>query len=138
MARGWLIAVLFLGLMAPTALADDNEVEAAQDVISAQIEAFRKDDGETAYSFASPEIHLLFPSVAIFMNMVKSGYAPVYHPRQYQFGKSRMLGGEIEQDVEITAGDGSDWVAQYSLKRMPDGSFKITGCRLKQREGVGA
>ena len=42
-------------------------------IISSQIEAFQRDDGATAYGYASSTIQGLFPSVDQFMAMVRSG-----------------------------------------------------------------
>lgn len=122
----------------PSARAAEGAAKAAQAVIAAQIEAFRRDDGATAYSYASPEIQALFPSVEIFMSMVRKGYAPVYHPQRYEFSDGTVSGEAIVQAVEVTAADGSDWVAIYTLRPMPDGSLKITSCHLQKREGTGA
>lgn len=132
-------AVLGLeGGLAGSARADNAGVAEVQSTISAQIEALRHDDGEKAYSFASPGIQTLFPTVDAFMAMVRGGYAPLYHLQQFQFSDLRMLGDKFIQNVEITAADGTDWTAQYTLGREADGSIKIEGCRLLKRPGVGA
>jgi len=70
----WLVTLLLASL---TAGAGDD-VTAAQAVISAQAEAFSHDDAASAYSYAAPAIHDLFPQAGIFMFMVQNNYAPVY------------------------------------------------------------
>ena len=109
-----------------------------QATISGQIDAFRHDDGAKAYSYAAPSIQMMFPSVEAFMAMVKTGYAPVYHPRDFQFSRLEASGDRFVQTVEITAADGTNWTAEYTLARAADGSLKIEGCRLEQRPGIGA
>lgn len=122
----------------PALAGDEPQVQAAQSIITAQIEAMRADDGPTAYSFASPEIQMKFPTPDSFMAMVKTGYAPVYQPRAFAFAGASVSAGVITQLVDISAADGSDWVAEYRLAAMPDGSLKIIGCQLKKPGGESA
>ena len=130
----WLVALL-LGLASPACAGDD--VTAAQAVISAQAEAFSHDDAASAYSYAAPAIHGLFPQADNFMFMVQNNYAPVYRHRGFEFGEARVEGGWIAQRVHIVDADGEAWEALYTLEQQSDGSFKITGCSLlKAGQGV--
>jgi hypothetical protein len=123
----WLVTLL-LALASPAGAGDD--VTAAQAVISAQAEAFSHDDAASAYSYAAPAIHGLFPQADIFMFMVQNNYAPVYRHRGFEFGEARVEGGWIAQRVHIVDANGEAWEALYTLEAQPDGSFKITGCSL--------
>ncbi|TCM57229.1 uncharacterized protein DUF4864 [Rhizobium sp. PP-F2F-G48] len=108
-------------------------VDAARSVIGRQIEAFLNDDAATAYSFASPQIKGLFPSQALFFEMVKRGYRPVYRPGNFAFGRSKIEGSTVVQEVLISGPDGKDWTALYSLTLQPDGSYKINGVQMLQQ-----
>src|SRR4051812_8943191 len=66
-----LLGALLIGMPAPAGATDD--VAAAQAVISAQAEAFGRDDAAAAYGHAAPAIRQLFPEPDIFMNMVRNG-----------------------------------------------------------------
>lgn len=134
----WLSAPLtFLWLTGAPAVAQSasNDQQAIQSVIQSQIDAFRKDDGATAYSFASPSLHRIFPSPEIFMNMVRQGYPAVYHPRSYTFGALETKAGQLTQTVEFVGPDGDYWTALYTMGRQEDGSWKITGCFIVKSEG---
>ncbi|WP_316161613.1 DUF4864 domain-containing protein [Bradyrhizobium sp. SZCCHNRI20481] len=120
--------VLLLALLARPAAAAD--ASAAQSVIRAQEQALARDDGATAYAQAAPEIQALYPSVEIFMSMVKSGYPPVYRHRSFEFGAAQVEDGSIAQRVHIVDAEGDAWEALYTLQTQPDGSLKITGCSL--------
>ncbi len=135
-----LVAFVLLAIIAPLPIAHAADADASevQGIISSQIDAFKKEDGAKAYSFAAPEIHLIFPSPDMFMGMVRQGYAAVYNPQQFQFGPFAVEGNFFKQLVDITAADGTGWTAEYTLSRQPDGSLKINGCRLMKRPGVGA
>ena len=54
---------------------------AIRQVIEGQLDAFRRDDGVAAFSFASPSIRRMFETPDIFMDMVLRGYQEVYRPR---------------------------------------------------------
>jgi len=130
----WLVALL-IALASPARAGDD--VAAAQAVIRAQAEAFSHDDAASAYSYAAPAIHDLFPQADIFMLMVQNSYAPVYRHRGFEFGEARVEGGWVAQRVHIVDADGEAWEALYTLEQQGDGSFKITGCSLlKAGQGV--
>ena len=121
-----LLALLLI--FASPARADD--VAAAQSVISAQEQAFGRDDADAAYSYAAPEIRERFPAADIFMSVVRNDYMPVYRHKRFEFGETRSEGGWIAQRVHIIDTNGESWEALYTLEREPDGSLKITGCTL--------
>ncbi|WP_337869621.1 DUF4864 domain-containing protein [Meiothermus sp.] len=107
---------------------------AIQAVISAQIEAFRKDDAVRAFSFAAPGIRQVFQTPERFIEMVKAGYAQIYRPLKLEFGPaSRSLGTlqQVRQVVNLVGLDGKKAVAYYLMERQPDGSWKIAGVQLE-------
>jgi hypothetical protein len=105
--------------------------QAAQRVIESQIQAFLREDGAEAFSYAAPIIREKFGTPENFMRMVKTGYRPVYDPQSYEFGESRLQGGEILQEVILVAPDGRAKLAVYKLERMSDGTWKINAVYLK-------
>jgi hypothetical protein len=123
-----LLVALLTGLGAPARAGDD--VAAAQSIIRAQVDAFSRDDAETAYSYAAPAIRSMFPQADIFLGLVKQRYAPVYRHRSFEFGEAQASDGKIAQRVHIVDADGEVWEALYTLEQQPDGSVKITGCVL--------
>ena len=123
-----LLTAFLIGLALPAGAADD--VAAAQSVIRSQAEALGRDDAATAYSYAAPAIHDMFPQADIFLFMVQHSYAPVYRHKSVEFGEARAADGQIAQRVHIIDADGEAWEALYTLEQQPDGSVKITGCVL--------
>jgi uncharacterized protein DUF4864 len=123
-----LLLAALLALAVPAAAADD--VAAAQGVIRAQEQAFAHDDAASAYSYAAPAIHQLFPQAGIFMTMVRSQYAPVYRHKSFEFREARTYGSSVAQRVHIIDANGEAWEAMYTLEQQGDGSYKITGCML--------
>ncbi|SIQ08542.1 protein of unknown function [Rhizobium sp. RU20A] len=123
-----ILLTLFALLCAPRAFA--GPVEDGQKIIAAQVQAFLDDDADTAYGFASPAIRTLYPDKDRFFAMVKRGYGPVYRPDNFSFGRSKVDGDSIIQEVLIKGPDGKDWTALYQLLRQPDGSLKINGVQM--------
>lgn len=107
-------------------------------VIESQIDAFRADDGDKAFSFASPGIRRMFGTSDTFMEMVRSGYAPVYRPRNYGFGRLITRGGLPVQVVRLVGPDGRRIDAHYHMERQPDGSWRIAGCQLVEPDDESA
>jgi hypothetical protein len=130
--RGCCTAIAILMISVPLARAAEP-VDTAQAIIQNQIEAFLNDDAETAYSFASPQIKGKFPDKSIFFDMVKRGYAPVYRPGNFAFGRSKVEGDTVVQEVLISGPDGKDWTVLYFLLRQPDGTYKINGVEMLQQ-----
>ncbi len=110
------------------AAARDREAVAA--VISRQLEAFRRNDGATAYAQAAPIARRRFPTVAIFMRMVRRGYAPLYRARNVRFGRLLQDDGAVLQEVFLTGPKGRRHLALYQMQRQPGGAWKIAGVVL--------
>lgn len=115
----------------PTSAADKA---AFQDIISAQMSAFRADDAAGAFGFASPNLQAKFGSPAVFMDMVKNGYAPVYRPKTVEFRGIVEHPRGPEQQVFVIGPDGRSYLAHYMMERQPDGSWRISGCYLERAE----
>jgi ketosteroid isomerase-like protein len=131
LAGVWL---MLAGMLGNSALAADPPTEAdraqIRDVIGQQLEAFKRDDGVAAFSFAAPGIKSIFGSVENFMSMVRNGYQPVHRWRSFAFRDIRLTEDLIIQKVHIEAQDGSSVTAFYVMEKQPDGTWRIAGCSL--------
>ena len=136
--RVLLVLFAVFGLSLPAAAFSDGDRAAVQGAIEQQLQAFLRDDGAKAYSFAAPGIKAMFPTEDGFMQMVAKAYPQVYRPRTHEFGELVEKPGYLEQSVDIVDGKGVYWTAVYTLEMQPDGSWKITGCYLVRKPGVGA
>jgi Domain of unknown function (DUF4864) len=128
-----MLAALMLLLGAVAALSTARAADADQQaraLIQRQLDAFARDDAAGAYALASPGIKSIFTDSAIFMEMVRTQYAPVYHHRSAAFGAFLANGDEASQDLTIVDDNNEVWTAIYKLARQPDGSWLINGCLL--------
>ena len=136
--RALLALCVVCSLVSAAAAFSDTDRAAVQSTIEQQLDAFLRDDGATAYSFAAPGIRAMFPSEDIFMQMVRQGYRPVYRWQSHEFGAIEETARGLTQSVDIVDAEGEFWTAVYTLERQPDGSWKISGCYLLKKPGVSA
>ena len=114
-----------------------SKTEAAtKAVIADQLDAFQRRDYDRAFSHAAPTIQKIFKTTENFIRMVKGGYNVLYDPDNYIFGRNFDLDGTIHQEVIATEKNGKQWQAIYTLKQMPDGSWKITGVKMNPYKGA--
>ena len=133
----WMRRILLLVLiLSPVQAKAGNETVPEADsraiiaVITAQLRAFRRENGPLAFSYASPGIQEKFGSAQTFMAMVRNGYAAVYRPHAVEFLESRRRGGITAQAVYFVGPDGRAVIAIYLMERQPDGSWRIDGVSL--------
>ncbi len=130
-----ILLALILGFAAATAQAQQPAVSAAdraaiREAIQGQIDAFRRDDGDAAFGYASPMIQGMFGGSDVFMDMVRQGYRPVYRPQVFDFREIVEMHGRPAQKVHVVGPDGRPVTAIYPMTRLPDGSWRIDGCYL--------
>ncbi|MGD9880369.1 MAG: DUF4864 domain-containing protein [Reyranella sp.] len=132
---GLLLGLAVLPTLAQPAVAQPavSEVDrsAIRETIQSQVEAFRRDDGEAAFGYASPDIRRLFGTSDVFMDMVRQGYQAVYRPRVFDFLEIVDLHGQVTQKVHVVGPDGRPVMAFYPMTRLPDGTWRINGCYLQ-------
>jgi hypothetical protein len=137
--------MLLTGLLAGASHAGPDQQEptaadwdAIQDVITSQLEAFKRDDATAAYSFAAPSIQKQFHTPGEFMQMVRTGYSAVYRPGSVRFLDHFVVSGQVVQPLEIVTSGDEVVVAFYVMERQPDGSWRIAGCMLEGSAAVSA
>jgi len=106
------------------------DIASVQAVISAQIEAFKRDDGEVAFSFAAPDIRKMFATPDIFMAMVRQQYAPVYRPRYIEYLEPFVTKKHVFQPLILSGENGITVLARYVVERQADGDWRITSVTL--------
>ena len=128
-----IVIFLFITPLAVAQAVSADDAAAVRKVIEAQLDAFRKDDGPRAFSYATAEIRLTFGSAENFMEMVRSEYAVVYRPRSVAFDAPVWAGpDDLVQPVRLTDGEGRAWVALYPMLRGSDGVWRTNGCQLRR------
>ncbi len=125
------LAVALLLVAVPWAGAARADGDSAfRAVISAQVDAFRRDDWAAAFGFASPGVRAQFGTVERFRSMVLGGYEAVARPRVFEYEAATVVDGRPAQPVFVVGPDGIARRALYFMERQPDGSWRIAGCVL--------
>jgi hypothetical protein len=102
--------------------------DALHAVITAQLDAFRKDDYAGAYVFADGAIKNQFP-LENFERMVRTGYPAIAHSTSAKCGLSFDNGDEAVVNVRVFSANREPIDYQYTLRR--DGAdWRITGVTL--------
>lgn len=125
MSRLILSLLLVLALSAP-ARADGDAIAR---VIGGQLDAFRADDFDTAFDYASPSIREIFRTPQGFGAMVRGGYPMVWRPGAVRYLELREIAGALWQRVEITDAEGGVHLLDYQMIQMPDG-WRINAVQL--------
>ena len=133
MARIIGIIALIVGLSGP-ATAEPSGIQAT---ISGQMEAFRADDFERAFSFAAPNIKGMFGDAERFGSMVRNGYPMVWKNANVRYLELRELGGRMWQMVQVEDQQGGFHYLDYLMVETEDG-WQIGAVQFLPDPGVGA
>jgi hypothetical protein len=108
--------------------------EAAEPVMK-QLEAFRRGDFDTAYTFASSDIKQQFDRGA-FQHMVKNGYPEIARSTFATVAGSTMApNGHAYLSLKIRGANGNSIEALYELV-LENGQWKINGVSAKPDPGL--
>ena len=140
-----LTIVMILGLHSQTVSAEPLDVQPAgikaedvakiRNIILGQLDAFREDDAEKAFSFAAPQIQEIFKTPETFLHMVRKAYRSVYRPQSFEFRGTQRIYGNIVQPLEVIGPTGVSETALYVMEEQPDGTWKIGACIMAQEPG---
>jgi chlorite dismutase len=105
-----------------------------RDVISRQLDAFKRDDAAAAFALATEGIRAQFGTPENFMLMVRASYPAVYRHSSVRFEKIGLVAGITTQAVTLTDNEGRAWLALYPMQREKEG-WRINGCQLVRAPG---
>lgn len=140
-----LIGIFGLLMLATTARSEDNAVttvvpietiEAMHAVIRGQIHAFRADDAEAAYAYASPAVQRRFANPAQFVAMVRETYSTVVEHQSFTFIDEIITPAGPAQRVEFVSKDGLVWGGIYTFVEAEDGQLLISGVVLRRENAL--
>lgn len=134
-ARVALALALLLGL-APLAWGEgEPAVAAAAEPVLKQLEAFRRGDWDTAYTFASQSIHHQFDR-ATFERMVTEGYPEIARSVFAVVARGELApSGNVYLVLKIRGANGMSIEAVYELVAEA-GNWKINGVIARPDSGV--
>jgi hypothetical protein len=120
--------MVMAALIASGATAQQSEI---QNTISSQIEAFKADDFEQAFTYATPSLQQLFQSPENFQRMVTTGYPMVWRPADVRYLELEEYQGSLWQKVQITDAKGVAHLLLYRMQQTAEG-WRIGGVQILQ------
>ena len=132
-----LLAALILFAGQPGPARADEPGDSIQSVIERQLSAFRANDLDGAFAFASPMIQQKFGDPQNFGQMVQSGFPMVWRPARYEMLELVETPSGLVQVVLFEDAAGQLHEAGY-LMQLIDGEWRINGVHIRRRPGVGA
>jgi Domain of unknown function (DUF4864) len=134
-ARAGLALALLLCLAPPAGGAGEPAVAAAAEPVLQQLEAFRRGDFDTAYSFASAAIHQQFDRAA-FERMVTGGYPEIARSVFAVVAEGDLApSGKVYLVLKIRGANGVSIEAVYELVDEA-GDWKINAVVARPDSGV--
>ena len=133
--RAGLVLALLLCLAPGAGGADQPAVAAATEPVMRQLEAFRRGDFDTAYTFASQAIHQQFDRAA-FERMVTGGYPEIARSVSAMVAEGkRAPNGNVYLVLKIRGANGVNVEAVYELVDEA-GAWKINGVIARPDTGL--
>jgi len=136
-----LVLFFVLAIVVAGPAAGGPEHELRQNVISViqdQLAAFQRDDGKTAFSYASPDVQDQFGSADAYLAKFAAAYKAIYRPKHVTFLNLAYSRGRLVQRALVVGPDGGAVVALFPMVQMPDGSWRVDGCVLVPATGKSA
>ncbi len=128
---GGLLMSVFLAV---TATAQQAEIERT---ITSQLEAFKVDDFEQAFTYATPTLQRLFKTPQNFERMVTQGYPMVWRPAEVTYLELAEQRGALIQKVQIVDAKGFKHLLAYRMIKT-DAGWRIGGVQILDSESVTA
>ena len=127
----FVLVFIFIGNSFAITIDEEKKIKS---IVNQQLEAFKNDDFEKAYSFASPTIKKMFSSPEVFRKMVIGGYQAVYRPQSIKIGSVEITKGVATLKVYLVDPNGEFVTANYLMEQQEDGEWLIGGCILSKAE----
>jgi len=133
-----LATVVLLGFSAQAETGNAPPEPGIEAVISGQFDAFRANDYDAAFGFASPMIQGVFGSAERFRAMVTTGYPMVQNPGEVRFLDLREIDGALWQKVLLRDAAGVYFTLDYQMIQSDEGVWQINGVQLLKAAQLGA
>jgi hypothetical protein len=135
--RKILVSVILYGALVWPVSAQEGDGTAIRTTIQNQMEAFRAEDAEAAFAFASPMIKGYFGTPERFGQMVRGGYPMIWAPSTVEYLGLRREQGRLLQRVLVRDAENAIFLFDYDMVATPDG-WQINGVYPVAEGGAGA
>lgn len=113
-----------------------EDVEAIHEVVQTQLDAFAVEDAQTAFDQASDATQALLGSPEALMEIVREWFWPLCRPQKAEFLPAEVLGDQAVQEVVITDGNSTVWIAIFQMSVNEEADWKIDSYHLIETTSV--
>ncbi len=107
-------------------------IEAA---VRGQIRALASRNADEAFNYLTPVIQDFFSGPDAFVATLTRQVPPVMHARGFALAGLEREALDAVQHVLFTGPKGTEWLAQFTVERQSDGSWRIKGCKVDRVQG---
>lgn len=126
--------ILISALSVFGAAAQQAEIEGT---ITSQIDAFKADDFDQAFTYATPSLQRLFQTPQNFERMVTQGYPMVWRPAEVTYLELEDRGSAMFQKVQILDAKGVTYILLYQMEETDQG-WRIGGVQILEKSELSA
>lgn len=114
-----------------------SEVErrGIEDAVRGQIRALASRDAEGAFNYLSPVIQDYFLDATAFFDTLQRELPPVMKARVFALAGLERQALDAIQHVVFAGPDGREWLAEFTVERQSDGSWRIKSCQVERARG---
>lgn len=112
-----------------------RERRAIQQAIRTQIRAYAARDADIAFAKLAPSTQRYFGEPEAFLRSIAVEVPTMLDTRRFAFLGVEQTGRRILQQVLITDSTGREWLAEFQLKQLQNGDWRIKGCMVRATPG---
>lgn len=99
--------------------------------VRGQIVALAARDGEAAFAHLAPSAQAYYATPTGFLRSLSKDMAPIMATASFAFAEVERDSTDAVQLVQLTAADGTRWLARFTLERQSDGAWAIKRCLVE-------
>lgn len=114
-----------------------SEVEriGIETAVRGQIRALASRNADAAFGYLTPVIQDFFSGPDAFVATLTRQVPPVMQARGFALAGLEREAMDAVQHVLFTGAEGTEWLAQFTVERQIDGSWRIKGCKVDRVQG---
>jgi len=135
-----MLLVVAAGISGPACAVGRTDFDPAKDptiairrVIEQQLDAIKRDDAETAFALAAPNIRRAFRDPTTFMALVSRDYMPMRRWEAATFLDLRTFDDHCVQRVKLVDAKGATHVANYAMVKAATGEWSVAGVQIEDK-----
>lgn len=106
-----------------------------RDAIRGQIKALAARDAKRAFSYLAPTTQDYFADAGAFLGTLIAQIKPLTDVSDFSFSEIEREATDAIQNVVMADPQGREWLARFTLERLPSGQWGIKACNVEPLTG---